>query len=315
MTGSPLPSAAPVSVAMAVLLTLAGCSGVPGAGGAFGGGGATGTSTLTPVDVPAEGGAASAGGEVRAVGGRRLAPGLRTGGVRDPPALAATHHDRLANRSFTRTDSRTVVDRNGTLLATRTELEVRPGGTPFLVSRSAVAASRYDGSRPPTDVTIYHDGLRAASRVVENGSVGYRIEDNVPPAAVEPDRTGRRVVGRLLTAFEWEVTRVEIGGEPHYQLASDGLLDRGALSDVAGLDSPRDPEVRMLVGPDGRVERYRLQYGATVAGARVGVTETARWSAVDETLVEVPDWLGRALRERTGGARPGTATASPTPVE
>jgi hypothetical protein len=297
---------------LTALLVLAGCSGVPG--GPLDGD-ATDTPTLTPVDIPGEGSAAaSAAGEGRSADGRRLAPGLRTGGVRDPLALATAHHDRLANRSFTRAESRTVVDLNGTLLATRTDLEVRPGGTPFLVSRSAVAASRYDGSRPPADVTIYHDGVRVVSRVVENGSVGYRAEDSVPPAAVEPDRTGRRTVGRLLTAFRWEVGRAEIGGEPHYRLESDGLLDRDALSDVAGLEPPRDPEVRMLVGPDGRVRRYRLEYGTTVDGDTVGVTETARWSAVGETTVEVPDWFGRALSERTG-ARRGTVTASPTPAE
>lgn len=67
----------------------------------------------------------------------------------------------------------------------------------------------------------------------------------------------------MLTAFRWDVQRLEIGGEL----------------------------------------RYRLEYVTTYDGRRAGVTETARWSEVSTTTVDPPAWLDRASNESDGRSR------------
>lgn len=277
-------------LALVVLLLLAGCSvGLPS-------GESTATSTLTPVPVPEEQGVGATGEAERAaprpVGGDRIMPGLRTEGVADPAALAALHDRRLADRSYTRADSRTVVDGNGTLRATRTDLLVAAGGLPFLAERSAVSTPRYDVESAFSEATVYHDGGRAYYRAVED-EVNYGT-DTIPPAEVVPDRTGRAAVQEVLSAFEWEVQRVEIGGQPHYRLESTAFVDPGPLDDAVLLTDPRNATARLLVGADGRVDRYRLEYETTYDDRTVGVTETVRWSNVGETNVPPPNWIDRA---------------------
>jgi hypothetical protein len=286
------PVAAPL--ALAAMLVLAGCN--IGTGG-----GPDETPTLTPAPIPDGERAAAADtsgpGGPRLVDGRRLAPGLRTGGVADPFALASAHHDRLSGRSFTRADSRTVVDGNGTLRATRTDIAVARGGTPFLLTRSSVSAPRYDVDAPYSDTMLYHDGDAAFYRLVAADNVTYGADAGAAPAEVEADRTGRDAVLGLLTTFRWEVTRLNIGDERRYRLESTAVVAPDALDDAYLLTAPRDAEVRMLVGPDGRVYRYRLEYETTYDGRRAGVTETARWSDVGTTTVDPPGWLDRARNE------------------
>lgn len=277
-------------LALAVCLLLAGCSvGLPS-------GESTATSTLTPVPVPEEQGAGATGeAEIaapRPVGGDRIMPGLRTEGVADPAALAGLHGRRLADRSYTRADSRTVVDGNGTLRATRMDIQVSAGGVPFLAERSAVSTPRYDIESRFSEVTVYHDGGRAHYRAVED-EVNYGT-DTIPPAEVVPDRTGQGAVQEVLAAFKWEVRRVEIGGQSHYRLESAAAVDPEPLNDAVLLTDPRNATARLLVEADGRVDRYRLEYETTYDGRTVGVTETARWSNVGETTVTPPNWIGRA---------------------
>ena len=307
------PARRPVAaLALAALLVLAGCSvATPTADER--------TSTLTPAPVPDGGraGAAASGsnaGGERSVDGRRLAPGLRAGGVDDAFALAGAHGASLTDRSYTRGDSRTVVDGNGTLQATRTDLRVGAGGVPFLLERSAVSAPRYDVQLPYAEAAVHHNGSRAAYRVVSNGSARHRTDASVPPAEALPDRTGRSAVLGLLSAFEWEVQELEIGGEPHYRLESTALRAPEALDDAYLLSDPRNASVRLLVGTDGRVHRYRLEYETSYDGRTVGVTETARWSAVGETAVPAPGWLAAARNatERSSAAdQPGRVVGLP----
>lgn len=278
------------ALALAALLVLAGC-GAPASP-------SEPTDTLTPAPVPTGDASAAAGAEAgsepaRSVEGRRLAPGLRTGGVADPFTLARAHGWILSNRSYTRADSRTVVDENGTLRATRTDLLVASGGTPFRLERSAVSSPRYDVQSPYSTAAVYHDGDRAYYRVVD-GNASYRTDGSVPPAEVIPDRTGRGEFVALLTAFRWEVQPIEIRGEQYYRLTSAAFTAPNVLDDAYLLTDPRNAEARVLVDERGRVQRYRLEYETTYDGRTVGVTETVRWSAVGETSVDPPDWLDRA---------------------
>jgi hypothetical protein len=280
------------SLAAVALLVLAGCSVGPVGSDRAG----VETPTLTPAPVPDEGRQAAVGsdGARATVGGRRLAPGLRTGGVADAFALAGAHRAVLANRSYTRIDSRTVVDGNGTLRATRQELRVAAAGVPFRLHRSAVSADRYDVVSGYSDITIYHDGERAYYRLVGDGNTSYGVDTGASPGEVEADRTGQEELLGLLTSFEWEVQRVEIGGEPRYRLTSTRLVAPATLDDAFLLTDPRDAEIRMLVGSEGRVYRYRAEYDTTYDGRTVGVTETVRWSDVGTTDDIEPSWLDRA---------------------
>lgn len=276
-------------LALAALLVLAGC-GAPASP-------AERTATLTPAPVPtgdaslvgAEGGAEPA----RLVEGRRLAPGLRTGGVADPFALARAHGWILSNRSYTRADSRTVIDENGTLRATRTDLLVASGGVPFRLERSAASSPRYDVESPYSVAAVYHDGDRAFYRVVD-GNASYRTDGSVPPAEVVPDRTGRGEFVALLTAFRWDVQPIAFGGDQYYRLTSTAFTAPNVLDDAYLLTDPRNAEARVLVDERGQVQRYRLEYETTYDGRTVGVTETVRWSDVGETTVREPDWLAQA---------------------
>ncbi|WP_254824040.1 hypothetical protein [Haloglomus halophilum] len=290
-------------LALGALLVLAGCS------IGTGGGVPDRTPTLTPAPIPGGERAAttdaSGSGGPRLVEGRQVAPGLRTGGVADPFALARAHHAQLSDHSFTRADSRTVVDGNGTLRATRTDIEVARGGTPFLLTRSSVSAPRYDVNAPYSDAMIYHDGDAAFYRLVAADNVTYGTDAGATAAEVESDRTGSDAVLGLLTTFRWEVTRLEIGGAVRYRLESTAVVAPDALDDAYLLTDPRDAEVRMLVGPDGRVYRYRLEYETTYDGRRAGVTETARWSDVGTTTVDPPGWLDRARNESVGAPSEG----------
>jgi hypothetical protein len=299
------------ALAVAGCLLLAGCSvGLPS-------GESTATSTLTPVPVPEEQGAGATGeAEIaapRPVDGDRIMPGLRTEGVADPAALAGLHGRHLADRPYTRADSRTVVDANGTLRATRTDLLVAAGGVPFLAERSAVSTPRYDVTSAFSEATVYHDGGRAYYRAVED-EVNYGT-DTIPPGEVVPDRTGRAAVRELLSAFEWEVRRVEIGGQPHYRLESTAFVDPEPLDDAVLLSDPRNATARLLVAADGRVDRYRLEYETTYDDRTVGVTETARWSNVGETTVPPPNWIGRARNatRQSVDSRSGGPAESPEP--
>jgi len=199
----------------------------------------------------------------------------------------------------------TVVDGNGTLRATRTDIEVARGGTPFLLTRSSVSAPRYDVNAPYSDAMIYHDGDAAFYRLVAADNATYGTDAGATAAEVESDRTGSDAVLGLLTTFRWEVTRLEIGGAVRYRLESTAVVAPDALDDAYLLTDPRDAEVRMLVGPDGRVYRYRLEYETTYDGRRAGVTETARWSDVGTTTVDPPGWLDRARNESVGAPSEG----------
>jgi hypothetical protein len=297
------------SLAAVALLVVAGCSVGP-----VGGDRADArTATLTPAPVPDGERAAAARSDARRapVDGRRLAPGLRTGGVDDPFALAGAHRAALSNRSYTRADSRTVVDGNGTLRATRDELVVAAGGVPFQLSRSAVSADRYAVVSAYDDIVIYHDGERAAYRVAVDGNVSYGVDRSVSPPQVEADRTGREDLLGLLTSFEWEVQRLEIGREPHYRLTSTRLVAPATLDDAFLLTDPRNAEVRLLIGPEGQVYRYRIEYDTSYDGRTVGVTETARWSGIGTTTVTEPDWLGRATGDTSSPERERLRTGTP----
>lgn len=266
------------AVALAALLVLAGC-------GATGLDRGTPTGSLTPVGVPEDD---------RSVGAATVAPGVSESGVYDAFALADAHQRALANRSYARVTSTTLADGNGTLRDTSRRLRVAAGGIPYRLSVSSVSAERYPVSAVFPELGLYYDGDTAYYRLRRDGNVSYRRDTGTPITGPVPDRTGRdRLIG-LLAAFEWQVERVEIGNATRYRLRSTELVSRSTLSPPTLVSNPREAELRVLLGPEGRVYRYRLTYRVDYRGDPASVTRTARWLDAGETTVPAPAWLDRA---------------------
>lgn len=280
--------ATPAVVGLALLLVLAGC----GATGLDRGG--TPRERLTPVSVP--------DGDRPSVA-PTVAPGVSDAGVYDAFALANAHQNALRNRSYVRMTSTTLADGNGTLRDSSRRLRVTAQGVPYRLSVSSVSADRYPVSAVFPDLGLYYDGDTAFYRVQRDGNVSYRRDTTVPITGPITDRTGRdRLIG-LVTAFEWRVERVEIGLATRYRLRSTNLTARSSLSMPTLLSNPRDAEMRVLLGPDGRVYRYRLTYLADYRNGTASVTRSARWLDAGETTVSEPAWLDRA-RNASAAADP-----------
>jgi len=267
------------AVALVAVLLLGGCSGgltAPGGGS---------TETLTPVPLPEED---------RAPLAASVAAGVSEDGVYDEFALVDAHATALSNRSFARIRSTTVADANGTLRGTSRRLRVAAGGAPYRLAVSSVSADRYPVSAVFPNLELYYDGDTAFYRVRREGNVSYRRDTTTPITGPVADRTGRDRLAGLLGAFEWRVERVDAGEVTRYRLVSTILTSPSTLSPPALISNPREPEMRVLVGPNGRVHRYRLRYLADYRNGTASVTRTARFLNAGDTTVGEPTWLDRA---------------------
>lgn len=273
-----------VGAGLALVVLLAGCSGIPapGSGGPGAPGGAA--PTLTPVAVPST--------DTPPPEERTLLPGLSAAGVRDPGRLADAHYTALEGRSYTRVGNMTVLSANGTTL-TRWDrrLRVAAGWERYRYRRVARTAPSYPVSAYRPELAAWYDGKSVYFRGVDGEDVDYaRQSGNSLGDMTRHDR--------LLALYANFETRVRRAGDG-YRLVGTDLENPAALDVPALLSDPRNVTFLAVLGPDGRVERYRLAYDATLDGRPVRVVRTARFSAVGDTDVPEPGWAAEA-RNATG---------------
>jgi hypothetical protein len=215
--------------------------------------------------------------------GAQLAPGLVTGGLYDPRALASAHADALRNRSFRVVRTTVVVVRNGSEAVNVTRrLRVAAGGQPYHYNKTA---RRPDGR---TRTEVWLDEPSILFRVgVEN--VSYRRGPATVDAGRLEDHTRRdRLAALYATGTGWEITPRANGTV----LQTTVPLPDRVLRVPPSVSDPRNTRLRLRVTRRGRVVDYRLRYDALRDGNRVIVVHRARFTT--GVNVTAPTWVDDA---------------------
>ncbi len=298
MTSETSPPAVAGTVAVALLLLLAGCSGLGG----------DGEPDRPAFDVPptTEG------------GGEETDPfpyGVNESGVTSSFALLQAHVGVLRLESFRVVRERTVSSENGTVLrSTRVDGRVAADRLGYRLDverladgnlrRQSVYASvegTGDGGRVQGDVfavTLGEDGVRSATRLVP------RYGDTVAPRQVLAGNPSYRPqLYRYLTAIEnATVRRVDDGGTTTVRIratetAPDVLVANGTVSELS---------VQLVIDERGVVTETTATYAVNRGDSTVRVVERIVYSEIGTTSVTAPPWYD-GVRDRV------TATAAPGP--
>lgn len=283
---------------LVLLLILAGCSGFTGQ--------STPTEQVTTAAPVPTGGAG--------VPGDRLAPGLASDGVTDVERLGRAHDRALANRSFTQTTRSVSRFDNGTvyrrLLVTTA---VDADGDYLFVSEWTRLSGRSDdvvrlvgwGNDSHNVRRLIRDGAPNETEVLGRESVAADGR-NGPMLADLLARAGVTVAGENTT-----------DGRTEYLLTARGL-NRETIPYASSLRQSGG-RLRAVVTGEGFIRSAAGRATGTLAGEPAQVRFTASYDDLDETTVEKPAWVDRALANGTV-SRPETVTATPadptaTPVD
>ncbi|MBX0296086.1 hypothetical protein [Haloarcula nitratireducens] len=269
----------------AVVVLLAGCLVTAGCTGLVGSPDAT-TETLTPAPVPEEPPA-------------RVAPGLTEAGVSDSDALTRAHVARLANVSYTLRHTRTVRTGDGDVRLRQTTVFRTGANYREYVARRTVTGTNV----PETELrTRWADG-RAIQLTTVNGTTRREIVADgrgigappLPPREAlffEPTYNSR-LTGLFDGANVTDVSpaREEVRqtyGAPVYRLRADGATDRSQFP-VAPAERIGDIGFTAVVGPEGLVYDYGVQYTVVRNGTTLRVTESLRYGELGTTTPEFAD--------------------------
>ena len=270
-------------LAALALLLLAGCNTAPTAP----------ETTVTPADVP---------GDPDAGPTRALAPGLTEDGVADPLALSFAHDRVVGAASATAAFERTRRYANGTLYSYEYRQVAananRTAVHSVLVERGPGATYFPEGGR----AAFWTDGERYLQRVERGGNTYF---GGVPAAEYRRQRQTPLPLlpggGRALVLFD--SVRVRVTGESvengtrRYHLASVGTDDPGALAAVEQVRDVRDVSLTATVDERGVLRSYDLRYVVVRPDARLTVSVTGNFTAIDRTTVDRPAWYGEARNE------------------
>lgn len=265
-----------LTLGVVVMLVTAGCSSLPLAD--------RGMSTLTPAPIP--------GTDTPDPDTRVLGPGLTGGGVSDPGALSSAHREALSGRSFTLVRNMTVTGPNGTLVRWDRRLQMGHGWSRYRYVRTQESTDAYPVSAYRPLLQAWYDGEYVYFR-------GVRDE-----VAIYSRQRGRGIgdttrADRLLALYAHFETRVEEREGGGYRVIGSDPVDETVLDLPLLLTDPRNARVVVDIDEEGRALGYQLTYRATFDDGPVRVTRRARFSAVDNTSVDVPEWLDEA-RNVTG---------------
>ncbi len=254
-------------LALAVIITLAGCSGLPPADGDE-----TGTAP-TPAPVPSD--------------GEANPPGILEDDV-VVDRLIDAHERRLGAAGYTSISRQRVVGRNGTMWETNNTRRVASGEQVY-AGRIAHRVVDFPLGRFPDTYEYWTNGsVYASQRVLENASFyGWsRVDqrDDIEPSPLLP---------RVLRSVSIRVVDRESGAV----LTATELRRPGTFPDPPYLENPRNVSFTATVTENGVVTRWRLSYDATIAGQTVRVQRRARLTDIGSTTVRRPDWVDTA-RER-----------------
>lgn len=291
------------SIALAIILVVAGCSGFSGSEDRPDA--STDTVTLSPAPIPPT-------GTPTERPERHLAPGLTRDGVVDPFALAAAHREALSTQSYTVVTNTTIHGPNGTLRTVDRTVAVAAGGTPYHLVETSESDSSYPVTAVAGRVEIWFAGRPALFRVgTEN--VSYREGTTASLGGPVGDTTGHdRLVGYYGSVERWAVRELPDGPGDSLVLESRESPDPAVLDLPLLVSDPRDATLRVVVTKDGRVVTTRVRHVATFDGERVEVVRRVRYEAVGNTTVAEPAWVEEA-RAATAGpvAEPGSKAPLP----
>ncbi|MFB6116881.1 hypothetical protein [Halosegnis sp.] len=236
----------------------------------------TQTETLTPVPVPAE----------------STPPGIESKRLVDGDALAAAHERAVANRSYTVRSRFRVVDENGTLRRLNTTRWVVAGGETYRGLQVGESSDRYPVSSAATKVDVFYTNGTSLIRI-EDERVRYGRADT-PGGVLEDLSAADRLRELYLAGDNWTVTPAD----GRYVLESRSVAT-GALRQPLLVESLRGVRLRVVVTETGRLVGWRLTYEGEFEGQKVRVRRTTTLTAVGNTSVPRPSWLGTA-RNATG---------------
>ncbi|MBV0925790.1 hypothetical protein KTS45_16420 [Halomicroarcula limicola] len=267
-----------------VVVLLAGCLVTAGCTALVGPRDPAASETLTPAPVPEEPPA-------------RVAPGLTETGVTDSDALAQAHVVRLSNVSYTLWYTRTVRTGDGDVRLRQTTVFRTGANYREYVARRTVTGT----SVPETELrTRWTDG-RAIERTTVNETTRREVVADgrgigappLPPREAlffEPTYNSR-----LASLFDGaNVTDVspareevrQTYGAPVYRVSADGATDRSQFP-VAPAERVGDVGFTAVVGPEGLVYDYGVQYTVVRNGTTLRVTESLRYGEVGTTTPEL----------------------------
>lgn len=252
------------AVALALLLTLSGCS-------VLGGGQASPTPTaeqgLTTEQAP---------------------PGVSAADetLSDSTALLDAHTAALVETGFRyelRTNA-TVVDQQGETRQVRRQqvTQVAPG----------VTAYAYTTVNPGSRFDVWGNESVQATKFQFGDQVRYRSGDPAAAASL----TGQNVFARYLSSGEWTVTNVterENGPTLLTLTSNTAPTDAGAVPRNA--TDVRDYEATVVVDEDGRIYQFEAEGAYTIDGDEGSFRIVYVLRSLEDPGVSRPDWLSKAL--------------------
>ncbi|WP_135854009.1 hypothetical protein [Halorussus salinus] len=294
-------------LALAVLVTTAGCT------GAFDGGPATDTASpqTDETDSPTT--------ETRTpVEDRSVPPGMSADGLADADALVSAHADALAGESVTFRERR--VRRYGNETADRRwnrTVRTAANRSRFRVVTETENVPIFGASEGR--VAVFADGRRAYRRVETpntswSSAVRTASGDPESPRNVAPDvaRTDDLRVLLSALALDSAANARKLGESGTYRLSSSELANPDLLASHLGVSSVRNVSFVGIVTPNGTLAEYRLTFAGEEDGTQVRGTSLVEYARLGETTVETPAWYDEA-RRRTDGENPdGTARTATT---
>ncbi|MFB6243773.1 MAG: hypothetical protein ABEH80_06715 [Halobaculum sp.] len=286
-TSSDTRSRSHVSLALVVLVLLAGCGGSTGAGEAQNtvNPALDQTPTVSPTATPTP----------------AYPAGVDRDGV-DPFRVASVHGDALREQSGAVAFRRTVTTANGTVVLASVTVG-RVDGERLYYSQRGWRERAVVSQPLGPNVTVWSDGERSAVRFTSRGNILYRYTTDGPRLFHRQAASGQDDVYGLLTPWE-----LQLVGERETDAGTVQLLrataDRARRADGRLVENL---SVGVRLGPTGVVRAATVEYDVTLQETPVTVRETFRVTALGNVSVSRPAWVDTA-RNRS------TSLSTPTPT-
>lgn len=248
------------TVAVAVLLVLAGCAGTSPSTTTTTTQASTTTTTQTTTTMPST------------TANEFVAPGVSTDGVVDGFRLGAAHADTLRLNSYTVVQTETTTDADGDVISS-TETVAKHGDA------ATAGTKTVDGEQT---AAFYHDG---SSGTLKTGNETTALGS---PADVwtQSRSAWKEDIYAVVGASDMAVERFETeSGKVRYRLTAENPTK---LVDVP--NDAENPSVTVVVSSIGLVHEYTISYDTTVDGEPATYTKTVAFTNVDGTTVDQPDW-------------------------
>lgn len=277
------------TVAIALLLVVAGC-GSPGGSGTQ-----TGTATDAPTATETTATATAAGNDSAA-----SAPGVANGELTDAGALATAHRRALVNAGFetrltVNATERIPTSGNGTSVVETSTLQQvvsERGARPYRYRlRTRQLGSRFDAWA--------NDSLQVTRAMRGESVVRYQFGDPQSPASV----TGSSLLRSYLSLGTYTVVdRTTREGTAFVTLRADELAteETDGLF-VSGSKNVSNYSSTVVVDGEGRIHSLDVRANYTIDGQAGSVDVSYRLVRLGDVRVERPDWVTAALERRGEG--------------